>query len=201
MAGKIFGVIYTFSLICSIFTHNTDALTPAIFEGASRALELTFALVSMMCLYSGVLEVFRDAGVIEKGANLLSPVLRFLFPCASKTGRGINECAASIAANILGIGNAATPFALAAIKEMSLDNKNNDSASDDMITLAILNSAPITIMPITLITLRTMQKSAYPDKIVIPIWIASTLGSLIAIMSVKLFGALYKRKGDRACRR
>lgn len=193
MAGKIFGVICMLSVACAILTGNTQNLSPAIFEGAARAVELTIALTSMMCLWSGVLSVFKDIGIIEKGAKLISPLLKFLFPDAYKKKNGIDECAANIAANILGIGNAATPFALAAMQKMSENSKEDTSANDDMIMLAVLNSSPVSIMPVTLITLRTIAESKAPEAVLIPIWICSTLGAVFAITTTKACGYIWKK--------
>lgn len=197
MAGKIFAVICIISVICSVFTGNIEHLSSAVFTGAARAVELTIGLLSMMCLWSGVLSVFRDAGVITVAAKLLSPVLKFLFPTAHKTKNGIDECAANIAANILGIGNAATPFAVSAMKKMQLDNKHSSEASDDMITLAVLNSSPISIMPITLITLRTVAESNSPSAVLVPIWICSAFGALTAVFAVKVCARIFKKQKER----
>lgn len=194
MAGKIFSVICILSIVCSIFTGNIQNLSPAIFEGAARAVELSIGLLSSMCLYSGILEVLKSAGAIRLLSRLISPLLKFLFPTAYKTGNGIDECSANIAANVLGIGNAATPFALAAMEKMQKDNPDKKTASDDMITLAVINSSPVSILPVTLITLRTLAGSQVPEKIIAPIWICSLFGTLFAVLALKIFKYIWNKK-------
>jgi spore maturation protein A len=194
VAGKIFSVICILSILCALLTGNIHNLSPAIFEGAARAVDLSIGLLSVMCLYSGLLEVLRTAGAIKLLSRLISPLLKLLFPTAYKTGNGIDECSANIAANILGIGNAATPFALSAMAKMQKDNTQKTTASDDMITLAVINSSPVSILPVTLITLRTLAGSVSPEKIIMPIWICSTFGTLFAILTLKIFKQLWNKK-------
>ena len=178
------------SFISAIICSRTAELSQAVLNGAARALELTFTLLPMMCLWCGVMNVLKESGAIEKLARLISPLLKFLFPTAYKTGNGIEECAANIAANLLGIGNAATPFAISALEKMQLDNKNKNTASDDMITLAVMNSSPISLLPMTLITLRAAHGSADAYRIMIPIWICSVSGFMLSVFLSRILAKL-----------
>ncbi|MBQ7821272.1 MAG: spore maturation protein A [Clostridia bacterium] len=182
MLGKTFGVMCIVSFIAAGINGRVSELSAAVFTGAARAVELTVSLLGMMCLWCGVMNVLKDAGAIEKAARLISPVLKFLFPTAYKTGNGIDECAANISANLLGIGNAATPFAISALKKMQLDNPTPERASDDMITLAVMNSSPISLMPMTLITLRNAAGSTDASRILVPVWICSFFGSVLSVL-------------------
>jgi len=178
------------SFISALVCSRTDELSQAVLNGAARALELTFTLLPMMCLWCGVMNVLKESGAIEKLARLISPILKFLFPTAYKTGNGIDECAANIAANLLGIGNAATPFAISALEKMQLDNENKNTASDDMITLAVMNSSPISLLPMTLITLRAAHGSTDAYRILIPIWICSVAGWVLSVLLSRVFASL-----------
>jgi spore maturation protein A len=140
------------------------------------------------------MNILKKTGAIEILARLISPVLKLLFPTAYKTGNGISECAASISANLLGIGNAATPFALSALKEMQKDNENSGSASDDMIMLTLISASPISIMPMTVIALRNGAGSVSPAKILVPVWICSICGFIITVILARALAKLCRGK-------
>ncbi len=193
MLGKTFSVICIFSVVSAFITGNITNLSTAILTGAARAVELTLSLLGMMCLWCGVMNVLKSAGAIEKLSKLISPLLKFLFPTAYKTGNGIDECALNLSANLLGIGNAATPFAISALEKMQLDNKDKTTASDDMITLAVMNASPISLLPTTLIALRASMKSTNPTRVLLPIWICSTSGWILSVVLSKAFAKISKR--------
>ena len=104
MLGKCFGAICLVSVAFACISGNLDALSNAVIDGASRAVEVTFSLLGMMCLWCGVMRALSDAGLIRGLARLLAPLMRLIFPHAVKTGEGIEEITASLAANILGVG-------------------------------------------------------------------------------------------------
>lgn len=122
MAGTVFGVFCAISFLCAVYTENLAAYGNALFSGASDAVTLMLTLGGAMCLWCGVLEVFREAGAMKLVEGLLSPLLGWLFPAAKRAnggeGAAMEEIAASFAANLLGIGNAATPLGLAAMQAL-----------------------------------------------------------------------------------
>lgn len=181
MLGKIFGIISILSVISGIALGNGEALGNAVLDGASGAVTLTISLCGIMCLWCGIMRVMERAGVVDKISKLLSPLLRILFPDAYKKGEAIGEISANISANLLGIGNAATPLALKAMEKLQKINPEPDSASADMITLAVLNTASITLIPSTVIALRRAAGSARPYSVIFPIWICSVCSSALAL--------------------
>ena len=197
MLGKTFSIVCVISLICAVFGGRIPELAASVLSGASSAVSLTFALVGMMSLWNGVMEILRVVGAIDKLAGIVSPLLKILFPTAYRTGRGIKEACANISANLLGIGNAATPFAISALEKMQLDNPEPSEASDDQVTLAVMNSASVNIMPVTLIAIRTAAGCSDPYAVLLPIWICSTLGCVLSVVYTKLFSRMRKRKGGR----
>lgn len=194
MLGKIFGIICLISTISAILTGNLTALGGAILDGAGAAVTLTLTLAGMMCLWNGLLHVFREAGAIRWLSKLLAPFLRLFFPDAYRTGNGIEEITACVSANLLGIGNAATPLALAAMDQLKKDAPEPETASADMITLALLNSAPLTLLPASLIALRRAAGSSNPFSVVIPVWIASAGSALFALLLSRVFAIPGKQK-------
>ncbi len=194
MLGKTFSFICITAFVCAVFCGKLPELAASVLSGASGAVSLTLSLVGMMVLWNGVMELLLEVGAIDKLAKVISPVLKILFPRACQTGNGTKECSANIAANLLGIGNAATPLAISALEKMQLDNPDLTTASDDQITLAVMNSASVNIMPVTLIAIRTAAGSADPYAVLIPVWLCSTLGCVSSVIFSKLFSYLYRKK-------
>ena len=175
MLGKIFGTFCTLSLLFGILCGKLTDVAAAIPDGAAKAVEVTLTLLGMMCLWSGVLQVLSDAGIIQKIARVFAPFLRHVFPKAYKTGEGYEEICATLSANFLGVGNAATPFALCAMKKMQGHNPHPESADNEQVTLAVLSTASLTLVPANLLALRRAAGSQNPFSIMIPVWITSIL--------------------------
>ena len=173
MIGKIFGIFCTLSLLFGALCGRLPEVASAIPDGAAKAIEVTLSLLGMMCLWSGVMQVLSDAGIIKKIARIFAPFLRHVFPKAYQTGEGYDEICATLSANFLGIGNAATPFALSAMKKMQRHNPSPESADNEQITLAVLSTASLTLVPANLLALRRAAGSQNPFSIMIPVWITS----------------------------
>lgn len=192
MLGKIFAVMCLVSIVSAAFTGNLDLLTNAALDGASRAVTLTVSLMGMMCLWCGVMSVFSSAGVIERLTRLAAPLLRLAFPTAYASRVGIGEIASNVSANFLGIGNAATPLAISAMKEMQRENPTPERASDDMIMLAVLNSSSFCIFPGTLIALRHAAGSRSPACVVLPVLVVSFTTSALSILLCRICARISK---------
>lgn len=197
MVGKIFAVLCLVSTAVATLTGNLPALGGAVFAGAERAVTLSLALLGMQCLWCGVLEVLRAAGCIGFVARLLSPFLRFAFPHAAETGIGREEICAALSANLLGIGNAATPFSLAAVRKMREEAPDKDSATDDMITLAVLNSSSFSLVPTTLFALRRAAGSPRPTVILLPVLITSFICSSLSVLLCRACASAGRRRRKR----
>lgn len=193
MLGKCFSVLTLISFVFAIFLGNTEAVAVGAIDGAAAAIKTVISLSGMMCLWCGIMNVFRKAGLVEKLSRLLSPVLSLIFPTAFKTGNAKEEITGAVSANLLGIGNAATPFALSAMKKMD-ENHKKTVATDDMIMLTVLAASPVTLLPTTLITLRRAAGSVYPYKIIIPVWIGSFVTCVFAVILCRLCAAVRNRK-------
>ena len=188
MLGKIFGVICLISLFFGIAGGRGDALSGAVMDGASSAIELTVSLIGIMALWGGLMRVLERVGVMRGLARLLSPLLRIFFPDAVKKGNGDSEIAANISANLLGMGNAATPLAISAMQKLKENGGGSDRATDEMISLAVLNTASFSLVPTTLLALRRAAGSTDPYSVILPIWIVSLACSLLSLTLTTLFG-------------
>ena len=173
MLGKIFGIFCTLSLLFGVLCGRLPEVASAIPDGAAKAIEVTLSLLGMMCLWSGVMQVLSDAGIIKKMARIFAPFLRHVFPKAYQAGEGYDEICATLSANFLGIGNAATPFALRAMKKMQKHNPSPECADNEQITLAVLSTSSLTLVPANLLALRRAAGSQNPFSIMIPVWITS----------------------------
>jgi len=122
MLGKCFFILCAVSIMCGVMTGNMAEVSNAVVDGAAASVTLTLTLVGNMCLWCGILEVLRLGGLVEKLSRLLSPMLRIVFPDAWKRGVAKEEITAALSAYMLGMGNAATPFAIEAMKKLKSAN-------------------------------------------------------------------------------
>ncbi len=173
MLGKIFGTLCALALLFGALCGQLHEVASAIPDGAAKAVDVTLSLRGMMCLWSGVMQVLLDAGIVNKISRIFAPFLRHVFPKAYETGEGYEEICATLSANFLGVGNAATPFALCAMKKMQAHNPTPDIADGEQITLAVLSTASLTLVPANLLALRRAAGSLDPFSIMFPVWITS----------------------------
>ena len=192
MIGKVFGGMCIISISYGTYSGRLTEIGGAVFEGAEAAISLTISLLGIMCLWCGIMQVLRDAGAIRLISKIISPVIRLFFPEAYESGEGSEEISACIAANLLGIGNAATPLALSAIKKLHGESVRRggdpSSASRDMITLAVLNTASANFLPTTIIGLRRIAGANDPFSVVLPIWICSVSCAFLALFLCRACG-------------
>ena len=195
MLGKTFGILSLFALVFALLAGRIQEVGNAVLDGTSAAVELTVSLVGIMCLWNGVMQVLEDAGLIGKLARLWRPFLRAFFP--DTYGACGEELSANITANLLGIGNAATPLALSALKKMKSCSKSNELPTRDMITLAVMNTASFSLLPTTIISLRRAAGSENPFAVVAPIWICSFVCWLLALCLSRAAGEAHVQAEKR----
>lgn len=195
MLGICFFVLTAISVLTAVFTGRLPELSNAIVDGAGQAVTLTLSLLGMMTLWCGVMRVLTEAGVIRYLSRFLSPILRPVFPRAFRTGCAREEITAAVSANILGIGNAATPLALAAMAKLQAENPTPDTASDDMVTLSVLATVSPSLLPTTVIALRRAAGAARPYEILLPVWITSLSCAAAAVLLCRLCAFAGRRRG------
>ena len=195
MLGRVFAVLTLVGVTYGGMTGHLAEVSAGALTGAERAVEITLSLAGMLCLWNGLLAVFREAGLTARLARLLAPLLRWLFP--NSINHGARETiAAALSANLLGLGNAATPLALSAMEKMQAANPTPMVATDDMVTFTVLATASVNLFPSTLIALRAAAGSADPFSVLIPVWIASLTGATVAVITAKALGRV-KLRGRR----
>ncbi len=167
-----------------------EAVTQAAFNSSKSAVELSIGLLGILCLWTGLMGVAEKSGLLNKLAYLVSPLIRLLFPQIPKKSPAIGAIVMNMAANFFGLGNAATPLGLKAMKELQNHNAVKDTASDSMIMFLILNASAIQLVPATIIALRSSAGSTNPAEVIVPIWVASACAAATGIIAVKLLGRM-----------
>ena len=163
----------TLSLAFGLLTGNLDAVANAALEGARSAIELSLAMAGVLCLWSGVMEIMNACGLSAGLARLFRPVLRRLLPNACKDPETLAAVSANVSANLLGLGNAATPLGIRAARRMA--KGCGGVASDELCRLVVLNTASIQLIPATIASVRVAAGCGTPFDILPAVWLASVL--------------------------
>ena len=142
-------------------------------------------------MWNGIMQIIKETTLIDKIKKILRPFMKFLFPKLNKESNAYEEMTMNIVANLLGLGNAATPLGLKAMQALQEENPDKEKLSDTMIMFLVLNTASIQIIPTTIIAIRSSLGSSNPAKIIIPVWISTIIAASAGILTVKL---LSKRK-------
>lgn len=182
MVSIIWGFFIFVGVVFSIGTGNVEALNNQILKGASDGINILMEMLPVLVLWTGVMKIAEDAGILQKFSNFVRPVLRKLFPSLDKDDPALGYIASNIAANALGLGSAATPFGLKAMDELQKKNPKKDTATEAMITFLILNTGGVTIIPTTVIALRLMHGSANPSEIIITSILATACSSIAGLL-------------------
>lgn len=181
----------TLSLVFGLLSGNLDAVANAALEGARSAIELSLAMAGVLCLWSGVMEIMNACGLSAGLARLFRPVLRRLLPNACRDPETLAAVSANVSANLLGLGNAATPLGIRAARRMA--KGCGGAASDELCRLVVLNTASIQLIPATIASVRAAAGCAAPFDILPAVWLASALS-----VSAGLLAAWALSRGGRA---
>ena len=178
------------SILCGLATGQSAQVAAAAVEGTQAAVELCLSIAGMLCLWTGVMEIMRRSGLAEGLSRLLRPVLSALFPQVSKDRGVMDSISANVSANLLGLGNAATPLGIEAVRRM--ERKSPGTASDAMCMLVVCNTASIQLIPTTVASVRAAAGSSSPFDILPAVWLASALSVGVGIAACKLFARIWR---------
>ena len=178
MLNIVWPIFIIISFSYAIFSGNIDKLNSSIFESTNNAIELSLNLLGTICLWNGIMKVASSTSIIEKLTNFLKPIIKFLFPKLKDNKKIQKEISMNMIANILGLGNAATPLGLKAMQSMQEENKKKDTLTDSMMMFIVINTASIQIIPTTVIAIRNSLGSENPTSIVFPVWIATIFAAI-----------------------
>ncbi len=194
MLSYIFVFMVGLSVVCAVAFGKTNELSDSVLSGATESVELLVMMSGMMCLWSGVMEVAKESKLTEILAKAMSPVLRRLFPDVEKDSDAFYSISMNVSANLLGLGNAATPLGLKAMKELKRNN-DSDVATDSMITFVVLNTASIQLFPTTIGVMRGSLGSESPFDIIFCVWVTSAIALLLGLSVSKILCKRGRRVG------
>lgn len=193
MMNYIWGGMIIISLIVSVFTGRVEQTAAAAVSGAGDAVSLTVSLLGIMCLWTGISKIGEDGGLIRLIAKALRPALRVIFPKLDPNSKGFGAIVMNVVANLLGMGNAATPLGINAVTELWDENGKKPDATDEMCMFVVLNTASLQLIPSTLISLRQSYGSNAPGEVILPIWICEICALTAGILMAKLLSGTGKR--------
>ena len=178
------------SILCGLAAGRGPEVAAAAAEGAAAAVALSLSIAGMLCLWTGVMEVMRQSGLAGQLSRLLAPLLRRLFPQAARDRRTMDAISANVSANLLGLGNAATPLGLEAAR--GLARSSPGTASDGLCMLVVCNTASIQLIPTTVASVRAAQGCQTPFDILPAVWLASALSVGVGILACKAFSKVWR---------
>lgn len=180
------------SLIFGLATGNLDAVADAALDGAASAIDLSVSMAGVLCLWTGVMEVMNACGLSDRLARAFRPLLRRLLPQASRDSETLAAVSANVSANLLGLGNAATPLGIRAARRMA--RGCDGVASDELCLLVVLNTASIQLIPATIASVRAASGSQSPFDILPAVWLSSVLSVTAGILMAKFLAKLGRRQ-------
>lgn len=194
MLNIIWPCFILISFIYAILTGNIENMNQSIFTSAAGAVELSITFFSTICLWTGIMKIAQQTNFVTKLTKLLRPIINFLFPDCKNNEKAKEEISMNMIANILGLGNAATPLGLKAMKTLQKDNPKKDTVSHSMAMFIVINTASMQLIPTTVIAIRTSFNSSNPTQIIFPVWGVTIAAFLAAVIATKIFIFFDKKK-------
>ncbi len=194
MLNKLWGLMLLAGIVVAAFTGKIGAAGTAAIDSSKEAVSLCIAMLGVMSMWTGIMNIAKKAGLIDAMTRALRPALRFLFPGVPEEHAANEYIAANMIANVLGLGWAATPYGLKAMEQMKELNKGSHIASADMCTFLIINISSLQLIPVNIIAYRSQYGSVSPTAIIgmglVATFISTAAGVLFAVLARK-----FNRKG------
>lgn len=166
MMNRIWGFFLSFGVLCAMFTGKSDVILNSAILGAENAVNLSFNLMGVMCLWMGMIKIAEKAGIIQWVTRCLKPGIQLIFPNVPVQHPAMNAIVMVISANLFGLGNAATPLGIKAMQELQTLNNDKKTATAAMCTLLAICTSGFTLVPTTAIALRRAAGAEYPAEII-----------------------------------
>ena len=180
----VWGVMVMASVVCAVAGGRMAQVSSAALEGARAAVELCISLAGVLCLWSGFMELLKQCGLERKLAALFRPLMRRLLPQASRDAETMAAVSGNLSANLLGLGNAATPLGIRAARRMALGAEGR--ATDELCRLVVLNTASVQLLPTTVAAVRAGCGSAAPFDLLPAVWVSSILSVSVGLLAARL---------------
>lgn len=185
MINKIWCLFIIIGLLFSILTGKAEIITSEILKCSETTFNMIIKIFPVMALWLGIMNIALKSGLLNKISNLVYPILRKVFPEIPKEHESLGYITTNMVMNMFGLGNAATPFGLKAMKSLQELNKNKDTATRSMITFLVINTSGVTLIPTTVISLRMLYNSASPASI--------TFACILVTLVSLIFGLIFDR--------
>lgn len=173
------------AVVIGLIEGHIDEVVRAVTDSAKLGFELALGLTGIMCFWLGIMSIATESGLVTKLGNLLKPLLKRLFPDVPMEHPAMGAMVMNIAANMLGLANAATPFGLQAMKELQTLNKKVTVATNSMCTFLAINTSSVQLIPATAIAFLAANGSKNPSSVIFSSLVATTISTLVAIIAVK----------------
>jgi len=187
MINIIWIILISIGIIYGIVTNNLEVVNNTIIDSTKVSLDMLLKIFPVLALWMGLTKIAEKSGLLQNLSLKLSPLLTKLFPEIPKGHESLGLIASNVISNIFGLGSAATPFGLKAMKSLQELNKDKKTASRSMITFLVLNTSGLTLVPTTVIALRMTYKSANPTEIVITSIIATLCSTVVGLIADRIF--------------
>ena len=185
--GKFFFFSVLLSVIFSIITGKTAEVSAAALEESSHAAELSLKLLGSLCFWSGVSKVAEESGLVEKFRKFLKPALLLVFPSLKNEEKALGAVSMNVAANLFGLGNAATPLGIIAMKELHKISEFSSVATKEMVCFVVMNTASLQFLPTTVAAVRLANGAENPMDILPAVWFVSACSLMLGIFAAKVF--------------
>ena len=193
MLNVIWPIFIIISVIYAFLCGNIENVSNGIFSSLNDVIDLSLTLLGTMCLWNGIMEIARNTSFVDRLCKMLNPLIKILFP-RLENEKAKREISMNIVANFLGLGNAATPLGLKAMKTLQEDNKIKDTLNNYMVMFIVLNTASLQLIPTNVIAIRNSLGSNSPSGIIFPVWIATIIAAIVGITATKILINLYNKK-------
>lgn len=186
MLNIIWPAFIIVSVIYALISGNIEAVSNGIFDSANSTVQLTLTFFGTICLWNGIMEIAKKTSLTNSLSKALKPFINFLFSELKNNKQAQDEISMNMVANLLGLGNAATPLGLKAMKTMQQDNPKKDTLTNSMAMFIVINTASLQLIPTNVIAIRSSLGSSSPSGIIIQVWFATIIAAIVGITSAKL---------------
>ena len=186
MLNIIWPAFIIISVTYALISGNIENVSNGIFDSANSAVQLTLTFLGTICLWNGIMEIAKKTSLTNSLSKILKPFINFLFPELKNNKQAQDEISMNMVANLLGLGNAATPLGLKAMKTMQQDNPKKDTLTNSMAMFIVINTASLQLIPTNVIAIRSSLGSSSPSGIIIQVWFATIVAGIVGTTSAKL---------------
>ena len=188
----IFFALIAVSIVVGIFNNTLNEVVNSMLSACNIAVKISFSLIGIMAFWLGIMRIAEKSGLVQILSKLLNPIAKILFKDVKKDSPVVGDITISVAANALGLTNAATPIGLKVMKELQDDNKNKNTATDSMCMFLGMNTAGFQIIPATVIAVLVGVGAKNPSEIILPTLIVTSISFLIAIITALIFRKIWR---------